>query len=61
MLPDVGPIWIVAYWLVVGAALVVSVLAAIVLVLDYRDARAVEEPRRSAIRSRLAQLPRHPK
>jgi len=61
MVPELDLFWRIAYWLVMGIAVLVSGLAAIVLVIDrIRDARADPEPRRSAIRSRLRQLPKSP-
>jgi len=60
MVPELDPIWFVAYWLVLAVPIVLMAFAAAVLVLDYVRERRDPEPRRSAIRSGLRQLPKHP-
>jgi len=60
MVPELDPIWFVAYWLVLAVPIVLMAFAAAVLVLDYVRERREPEPRRSAIRHGLQHLPKHP-
>jgi len=62
MVPELDPIWRLAYWLVMGIAIGVSVLAVIVLVIDVlRELRHdPPDPYRSDIRDRLRQLSKSP-
>jgi hypothetical protein len=52
------PIWLLTFWAAMIVGTISSVIAAIVLVLDYFAAAPPPEPRRSDIRHRLAQLPK---
>jgi len=56
MLPDVDSIWIVAFWIVVGGAIGVCLVAVYVLFCDYLH--EAENPPRTEIRDRLKHLPR---
>jgi len=60
MVPELDPIWRFAYWLVLVIAIGVPTFLTVVIVLDYLRERRAPEPRRSAIRSGLRSLPKHP-
>lgn len=53
---DLDPVWVLAYWLVMGVAIVVSGLAILVILADWVRERRRVDPRRSEIRSRLQHL-----
>jgi len=60
MVPELDPIWRLAYWVVLAIAIGVPTFFTVVVVLDYLRERREPEPRRSAIRSGLRHLPKHP-
>jgi hypothetical protein len=39
MVPELDPLWLIAYWVVMGAAVFVSIWAAVVLISDYVQSR----------------------
>ena len=50
LVPELDPFWVVAYWVVMGAAVFVSVWALAVLVGDYVQSRHADVDRSSAVR-----------
>jgi len=56
MIPEIDPFWFVAYWVVIGLATIVCVIAAIVIAHDFFA--APPDPPRTEIRNRLRVLPK---
>jgi hypothetical protein len=50
MVPELDPVWVVAFWTVLGVALGVSVWAAAVLVSDFRQSRHADVDSPAAVR-----------
>jgi len=60
IVPELDLIWRIAYWIVLTTVVFLAIFTVIVFVVDYLSERRTPEPRRSAIRHGLQQLPKHP-